>query len=73
MHCCCCFGWYPLLLQDKSRVEIVVVDAGCKDNTMAAVASLKLDVKIRYDMSMNMQSVGLFCWPTMDFTATWYY
>eukprot|EP00904_Undaria_pinnatifida_P008632 jgi/Undpi1/489/HiC_scaffold_10.g03955.m1 len=34
------------LAQDKSRVEIVVVDAGCKDNTMAAVASLKLDVKI---------------------------
>lgn len=34
------------LAQDKSLVEIIVVDAGCKDNTMAAVASLKLDVKI---------------------------
>ncbi|CAN0424487.1 unnamed protein product, partial [Ectocarpus sp. 13 AM-2016] len=33
------------LAQDKSLVEIIVVDAGCKDNTMDAVASMKLDVK----------------------------
>lgn len=33
--------------QDKSRVEIIVVDAGCKDHTMAAVASVKLGVKLR--------------------------
>lgn len=34
-------------LQDKSLIEIIVVDAGCKDNTMAAVASMKLGVKLR--------------------------
>lgn len=34
--------------QDKSLVEIIVVDAGCKDHTMAAVASMKLDVPLRY-------------------------
>lgn len=33
--------------QEKSLVEIIVVDAGCKDDTMAAVASMKLDVKLR--------------------------
>lgn len=36
--------------QDKSLVEIIVVDAGCKDNTMAEVASMKLGVKIRYTL-----------------------
>lgn len=38
----------PLPLQEKSLVEIIVVDAGCKDNTMAAVASMKLDLNLRY-------------------------
>ena len=53
MYCSCrvwCFLVLRLLsvaVQDKSLVEIIVVDAGCKDNTMSAVASLKLDVKIR--------------------------
>lgn len=37
-----------MVWQDKSRVEIIVVDAGCKDNTMEAVASMKLQVKLRY-------------------------
>lgn len=46
----CLLLLWPLSVaaQDKSLVEIIVVDAGCKDNTMSAVASLKLDVKIRY-------------------------
>jgi len=41
---CCCVA---AVSQEKSLVEIIVVDAGCKDNTMAAVASMKLDVKLR--------------------------
>lgn len=33
--------------QVKSLVEVIVVDAGCKDSTMEVVASLKTDVPIR--------------------------
>lgn len=44
-------------IQDKSRVEIIVVDAGCKDNTMEAVASMKLGVKLRCTSQFYLPSV----------------
>ena len=34
--------------KEKSRMEIIVVDGGCRDNTMDAVASMKLDIQVRY-------------------------
>lgn len=52
------FAWPnspDVCVQDKSRVEIIVVDAGCKDNTMEAVASMKLEVKLRCAFSALCQ------------------
>eukprot|EP00752_Nemacystus_decipiens_P001225 g1224.t2 len=47
------------LAEDKSRVEIIVVDAGCKDNTMEAVASMKLNVKLSTTTSVGGRGPAL--------------
>eukprot|EP00903_Cladosiphon_okamuranus_P016694 g15390.t2 len=47
------------LAEDKSRVEIIVVDAGCKDNTMEAVASMKLGVKLSTTTSVGGRGPAL--------------
>ncbi|CAB1121429.1 unnamed protein product [Ectocarpus sp. CCAP 1310/34] len=47
------------LAQDKSLVEIIVVDAGCKDHTMDAVASMKLDVKLSTTTSVGGRGPAL--------------
>ncbi|CAM9971970.1 unnamed protein product, partial [Choristocarpus tenellus] len=34
------------MAEDKKRIEVIVVDGGCKDHTMEAVASMKIKIPI---------------------------